>query len=147
MEQNAFDALARGYLAFCLLHFPCCYVSQKSFTRKEMRRGVLFARTVSLARVFVFTLFAFYISQKESVVFHAGVLAFCRVPVCYVSVVLVSCCCFSGVVFLCLIFGGIRYCVDFPSALFCCLFFGVVFHCCFSCVFCLRCVVFPRFCL
>ena len=80
-----------------------------------------------------------FFSQKDSVVFQAGALAFCSVPVCSVSGVLVSYCCFPRVVFLCLVFGCVRCYVDFPSVLFCFLLFNVVFHCCFSLLVGFRC--------
>ena len=80
-----------------------------------------------------------FFSQKDSVVFQAGALAFCSVPVCSVPGVLVSYCCFSCVVFLCLIFGCARCCVDLPLVLFCFSSFSVGFHCCFSLLFAFHC--------
>ena len=131
MEQNIFDALARGYLAFSLSHFLCCYVSQKTFRWKERKKGnFVVSYDLALVRVCLLALRFFY-SQKDDVVFHAGVLAFCSVSVCCVSVVLVPCCCFSSVVFLCFISSGIRYCADFRLG----FVLLSVFRCCFSLLF------------
>ena len=163
MEQNVFAALAHGYSASSLSRSLCCYVSQKEHLDEEKRqKGEFLFISLSFALILsVVSLFAFSTRNKNGVAFQAGALAFCSVPVCSVSGVLVSYCCFSCVVFLCLIFGCARCCVDLPLVLFCfssfsvgfhCCFsllfvFGVGFYCCFPCVFCLRCVVFPRLCL